>query len=196
MLFHRRLGTRVQPSGKENCRALRRLAGQARRANARVAYVPRPHSVFFVPARGRFPPAWYVDSEDPLSLHPVGPGQIERQVDVRRPGSYELWVSGSFGRGYQVSVDGRRIGDIRYQLNPRGQYGHVGELTLARGRHVVMLARGGGDLRPGNGGANRLLGPVVLSPAAAQSRTVRYIEPRRFEELCGSELDWVELVRG
>jgi hypothetical protein len=192
---HTPLGDPIQASAAPRCPRLRRLAEQGARKRMRLAYVPRPSSAYLVPARLEFPPAWQVDGADPLTLRPAGPGRIDAEVLTRVPGRHRVWVQGSFGRGYRVSVDGKPAGRIEYELNPRGQYGLAGTVALAPGRHNVTIVRGGGDLRPGNGGSNRLLGPVVLSPVASEGRAVRYSRARDPRSLCRRALDWVELVR-
>jgi hypothetical protein len=73
----------------------------------------------------------------------------------------------------------------------------AGDLELSPGRHRVTLLRPGGDLLPGNGGSDsslRHVGPIVLSPAANERRSLRFAPPSRAEELCETSLDWVELM--
>jgi hypothetical protein len=192
---HLQLGDAIQASAAPRCSRLRRLAEQGARKRLRIAYVPRPSSAYFVPARAGFPSAWQVDGADPLTLRPVGPGRIDGEVVTRIAGRHRVWIQGSFGRGYDIRIDGKPAGKIKYELNPRGQYGLAGTVTLAPGRHVVTLVRGGGDLRPGNGGGNRLLGPVALSPVGSEARAVRFSRSRDPRILCRRALDWVELVR-
>jgi hypothetical protein len=103
-------------------------------------------------------------------------------------------VQGSFGRGFSVSIDGHPIGTVRHQLNPRGQFAVAGATALSPGTHTVQLTSPGGDLYPGDGGHNRLLGPVVLDPAT-DSRAVRLLPAARWRDLCGRRLDWVESIR-
>jgi hypothetical protein len=141
------------------------------------------------------PKAWTVDRTDKLSVQPSGPGRIDGPVRVQRAGARDVWVQGSFGRATDVQVDGKRVGAISYELNPRGQFVDVGRVVLSRGRHTVSLVRAGGDLHPGNGGSNRLIGPVVLGQES-DARRVAELPATAFKRLCGRNLDWVELVQG
>jgi hypothetical protein len=58
----------------------------------------------------------------------------------------------------------------------------------------MTLTRPTGSLFPGDGGRNRLIGPVVLDPAT-DARVVRTLPSSRYRELCGKRLDWVEAIR-
>jgi hypothetical protein len=195
VLAHMPLGDPIRPSSVPRCRDIRRLGREARAAGARLAYVPRARSTLLVPAETSYPSAWVRDPSQGHVLITIGPGRIQDSVRVRRPGPYELWIGGSFGRGFRVSIDGRPQGSVAYELNGRDQYQSIGGLSLSSGKHVITLVRGGGSLHPGNGGEIRSLGPVVLEPLAARRRTVDFVRARDAASLCGRELDWVEAVR-
>jgi hypothetical protein len=109
-----------------------------------------------------------------------------------------LWVEGSFGRGIKVAVDGREVGGVSYEPGNPGQYLPVGELRLEPGTHTVEILRGGGDLRPGNGGGDQSsanhIGPLVLSPESNERREVQVVAPEQADTLCGRRLDWIEVV--
>jgi hypothetical protein len=60
----------------------------------------------------------------------------------------------------------------------------------------VTLNRGGGSLRPGNGGsAMRLIGPAALTPEDTGAIAVQTMAPADWRDLCGAQLDWAEAVR-
>jgi hypothetical protein len=147
------------------------------------------------PTRSSFPPAWFVDSAEGQILRPVGPGKIVDSTYVPEPGRYEIWIEGSFGRGYDVWVDSRKVGRIDRQLSGRDEYGYVATTKLGRGRSVVMLVRGGGSLRPGDG-VLEMLGPILLTEDLPHADAVRRIPPKQARTLCGKWLDWLEVVRG
>jgi hypothetical protein len=195
VLEHLPLGDDLQPSARPHCGEVRRLANVAREHGGQLAFVERPRSAVFVPSEATFPPSWTVDPTAPRSLIPNGPGRIEGTLRVPRSGVYTVWLGGSFGRGMRVSVDGRSLGDVSYELDQRGQYERVTDVQLAAGRHELVLLRGGGDLHPGNGGSARRVGPVVLSPVPAARRRIEYSGPSRADRLCRLELDWIEVVR-
>jgi hypothetical protein len=198
ILEHVRLGGGLgtQRGSKPDCAPVRRFANLALRANGRYAYVSAARSLVLFPTRTAFPPNWYVDSTDKLSLRPRGPGKVVGSVVVSRPGAYDVWIRGSFGRGVGVSVAGDHVGSVGHEVNGRGTYEKAGTVELAVGRNVIELDRGGGDLSPGDG-MGELLGPVVLAPSASDDAesTVRYLQPRSYETLCRRNLDWIEVVR-
>jgi hypothetical protein len=92
-------------------------------------------------------------------------------------------------------VDGHRVGTVQHELNPRGQYLEAGAIALSPGRHTITALRPGRLLfYPGDGGRNRLLGPIVLDPAS-DTRTIRRLPISQWRSLCGKSLDWVEAIR-
>lgn len=192
---HLALGEALRPGDFPPCAEVRRIARRAAAGGGVLAFVERPPTPLLVPTRARRSPSFSVDGSDPASLRPGGRGEVAGGVTVARGGRYSLWLQGSFGRGYAIEIDGRRVGEVRYQLNGRQQYAPAGEATLGAGRHQVRLIRPGGDLHPGNGGDNRLLGPLGLSPRE-ETLEVETVAPRRWRELCGRSLDWVEVLPG
>ena len=94
-----------------------------------------------------------------------------------------------------VSLDGRRVGGVSYELSGPGQYVRVGPASTAGGRSTVEVSRAGGGLHPGNGGQYSLIGPVVIEPAGADRRDVRRADPAQWRSLCNRRLDWIEAVR-
>ena len=148
-----------------------------------------------VPAALPHPPAWVVDGTDPAMLQPAGPGAVSGRVRAPAAGSYDLWAEGSFGRGIDVFVDGRRVGEARDALNGRWSAEHVARLELEAGRHEVEIRRGGGNLKPGNGGRPRLIGPLALTPADPTGLELETVEPADWRSLCGRPLDWIAVVR-
>jgi hypothetical protein len=119
---------------------------------------------------------------------------VNGTIDVARPGSYTVWVRGSFGRAVTVRIDGRRVGVVHRDLNPRGEGAVAGRVTLGAGRHAIQIVRSGGSLYPGDGSRDQRIGPVVLSPST-DTRTVRQLPASRWRDLCGRRLDWVEALR-
>jgi hypothetical protein len=189
-LRHLALGTPLQPGSVPRCSDVRSLS----RAGSRLAYVERPVLPILTIAQTRHPATWTPDGVDPTNLRPYGPGTLTGDVTVTQPARYQVWVQGSFGRGYAVYVDNDLVGRVRRELNGRGQFASPGAAGLSPGRHTIRLVRPGGSLYPGNGGRNRLLGPVVLDPAT-DSRAVRVLPSASWHSLCGRNLDWVEALR-
>jgi hypothetical protein len=193
VLEHVSLGGSFQRGARAPCDEVTRLAAQARRGGGRLAYSPVARSSEIQPARSAFPPRWFVDGAEGHILRPRGPGKIEDSTRVPARGTYELWIMGSFARGYDVWVDGRREGQIENHLNGRGQYAYITAAELEPGRHTVSLFRGGGSLVPGDG-VLELLGPIVLKPRRSDEYEVRYVDSGQARSLCGRWLDWIEVV--
>jgi hypothetical protein len=191
---HLSIGHLLDRGGVPRCADVEALGQHARSASGRLAYSIAPQSYTIIPARTAYPPRWFVDPTEAYVLRPRGPGKIEDSVVVQTPGTYELWIMGSFGRGYEVFVDGRRVGFARDHLSGRDQYAHVGSINLGRGRHVVTLLRGGGSLEPGDG-VLELLGPIVLERRVSEPYAVHYVRPDNAASLCRRRLDWIEVVR-
>jgi hypothetical protein len=180
----------VQPGAVPACTDVRAVASKSRR----LAYVERPLLPVLLPVRALHPRIWVPDGADPQSLRPFGAGTIIGSITVTQPGRYRVWVQGSFGRRVTVRIDRRRVGEVKGELNPRGQSIAAGEISLSPGRHTITLTRPTGSLFPGDGGRNRLIGPVVLDPAT-DARAVRTLPSSRYRQLCGKRLDWVEAIR-
>jgi hypothetical protein len=194
VLAHLPLGSEFQPGARPRCSSVARLARRAERSRDALAAVERARPSVVLPIHTLHPPSWVPDDTNSRRLVPKGPGRLMARVSVERPGRYLVWIEGSFGRGYRVSIDGRPVGSVRYQLSGQRQYASAGSVRLAGGGHTLMLLRPGGDLRPGNGGRHRLLGPIVLALEKDASRAVWIVPPRRWRSLCGRRLDWIEIV--
>jgi len=187
---HLPLGTPLQPAAVPRCADVRALANAG---GSRLAYVERPPLPVLFPAQARHPSDWVPDGTDPTNLRPYGPGTLTGTIRIARAARYTVWVQGSFGRGFSVSIDGHPVGSVRHELNPRGQFDVAGATALSPGTHTIQLVRPSGSLYPGDGGRNRLLGPIVLDPAT-DNRSVRELPAARWRGLCGKRLDWVEAL--
>lgn len=191
VLRHIPLGDQLQPAGVPQCSQLKLLTTVGA---DRLAYVDRPQLPVFLTALAPRPRYWAADLTDPTNIRPSGAGTLTGSIDVGQHGRYTVWVQGSFGRATALVIDGRRVGTAKNELNPRGQFVSVGQITLPPGRHTIQLIRGTGNLYPGDGGRNRLLGPVVLDPST-DTRAVGQLPVSRWRDLCGRRLDWVEAIR-
>jgi hypothetical protein len=181
-------GPRV-PAARPDCGELQALAESA----DRLAYVPRRQASIFTPSKAGYPRGWFVDPTDDATLRPVGQGRVSGPVRIDEAGEYRVWAEGSFGRPVTVKVDGRELATIGDRLNNRLTAEDFGTVTLEPGRHTVEISQGGGSPAPGNGGLNRLIGPVALVPAD-EDLSVRTIDADDWRTLCGQTVDWVEAV--
>lgn len=194
VLAHRPLGDVTHGRAAPACGDVEALAAQARRERGALAAVPRPPVAAFLTSRAQLPPGWAVDGADPLAVRPAGEGRVEGTVEVPAAGRHEVWLQGSFSRPVAVEVDGRRVGAVKPRLSPRGGWERVGEVELAAGAHAVAIVRPPAGLGPGERGANRLLGPLVLRPVP-DTTEVRTVRPDGARSLCGETADWLEVVR-
>jgi hypothetical protein len=174
---------------------VRALAERARDAGAQLVAALRPRAALMLPATLPHPAAWTVDPTDPATLRPVGQGEVRGRLGVPADGTYDVWAEGSFGRGVEVLVDGRRVGEARDELNGRLSAAHIARLRLDAGPHAIVLRRGGGSLAPGNGGTARLVGPLAVTRADPTGAPLATVDPDRWRSLCGRPLDWIEVVR-
>jgi hypothetical protein len=194
VLRHVSLGTGASPVAVPACAKVRELARQARAAGARIAAAEGRAPIVFAPSRlSRLPAGWSIDPNEPETIDTVGPGKLEGRVSVPRAGRYELWLEGSFGRPVEVRIDGRRVASVGDVANYRGDSVLLRSVTLPAGTHRVKLTRGGGGLRPGDGGKLWRVGRLWLKPLPDAPRVLE-VEPGRAAVLCGRPLDWLEIV--
>jgi hypothetical protein len=192
VLEHLPLGAPRTPAAVPRCGELKAMATRAAQAGGRLALAPRAPAPMFAPALAPHSPSWAPDPGDPAGLVPVGPGRVQGYISVPRAGRYDVWLDGSFARAVDIAVGGRRVGSVAYAINARGDAELAGTVQLGSGRNTVTLTRGGGDLRPGNGGARRI-GPLALTPAG-EPAPVQTVAPADWRSWCGRSLDWAEIV--
>jgi hypothetical protein len=180
------------------CSTLRRLSKRAAALPAgRFVYARRSVAGVVLPSEAiRKPRGWMVAPNDPTAMFVAGPGEVDWTVSVPRGGEWNAWLAGPFGRGFELLANGRRVGDVSYELGNPGQYLRLGTLRLRAGRHKLRLIRDGGDLRAGNGRGDAPLGPLVLERAGADTARSRIqeIPPSAYRRLCGKPVDWAEVV--
>ncbi len=208
-LVHLSLGTALKPTAVPRCAQVRELARLPQAT--RLATVVRPSPIVIPLTSTAYSESEWKRGDTPLVLHPRGKATLETEVDVPRAARYTIWLGGSFRGSMEASVDGRRAGSARGELNySRGQYEQLGTVSLTPGEHRVKIEYGGATLRPGSAGNAVLplsseeerglskksdrsyaVGPLVLSAATAD-RPVTYVPRAAAGRLCGRPLDWVE----
>lgn len=136
---------------------------------------------------------WGIDPSQQGAVVTNTPGHATGTVDVRSPGSYRVWVQGDFPAPVHIEVDGHEVGHASGSDTP-GQWSPVATVTLAAGEHVLRALRPGGRRHFGPGEfAHGLLGAVALQAHGSERLTTLPVS--RWRSLCGTEADWVELVR-
>lgn len=183
----------TQPVGVASCRLVKRLAATASREHAELVAYQRPAPVVALADQTRWPSAW---AHDPSAhtLTPTAPGTLIARIRVDGGQRYALWLGGSFARGFQVSLDGRRLGQVEDQLQNLGQFIEVGQRRILPGIHTITLTYPQASLAPGSGAKETLLSAIVLEPLQVPASTILTVTPQHAGTLCGRSLDWIELV--
>ena len=95
----------------------------------------------------------------------------------------------------ELYVDGRKIGEVRQQLDNDGGFIELGEAQLSAGAHEAELRFGGADLHPGSGGFPRPeTGPLLFAPADDEAGEIVSVPVAESNRLCGKPWDWIEAV--
>jgi hypothetical protein len=184
----------IQPVGTASCRAVRAIAEYANRHDAMLVAPERPANVFVRGDQLQRPSDWGVDPslESITALHP---GTASLKVKVGAPEYYDLWLGGSFGRGFVVALDGRRIGRVENDLSMIDGYAPVAGFELTSGIHTITLTYPRAGLAPGSGDELlSTLDSVVLAPITPGIGQLTTLSPRDATELCGKSVDWIEVV--
>jgi len=124
------------------------------------------------------------------------PGTLRAHIALVSDQRYELWLGGSFARGFRVHMDGRMVGRVEDQLQNIGQYSAVATRYRTRGVHTITLEYPpAGVLTPGSGAELTQLSAISLEPLDSPRTEMISVTPARAGTLCGRELDWIEIVR-
>jgi hypothetical protein len=195
VLAHIPLGNGLYPSAVPACHLVTALGRQAAREHAAIAYVPRPQPPTLIPTRAAHPPNWGLVADQPFDLIPrQQPGAVVGSVLVRQPGRYQVWLDASLSQRFQVYVGGRHVGSVAYELGPPDQFVPVGSVRLGPGLQTARIVRPPSNLSPGDDPLGQQLGPLMLV-REPDPPPVSQIPPSQARSLCGSSLDWLEIVR-
>jgi hypothetical protein len=187
----------IAPASVPVCSAVLALGQRAAAAHGELLAYERPNPVVLRATNTQWSAGWNADTVG-QSLQPTTAGAtaIAHIVFPHRAAGYQLWLGGSFARGFVVSVDGRRIGSVAGALDPIGGFERVGvPLTLAPGTHTITVTYPDAGLSPGSADIEQYtqLGSIALAPPASTARYVR-VQPAQARQLCGRTLDWIEAV--
>jgi hypothetical protein len=183
----------VDPVATPPCAQIEALGRRAGRLRARLVGYQRSAPIV---ARGDqllWPAAWV---HDPAAhtLAPTVPATALGHIAVAVSQRYELWLGGSFGRGFRLSVDGHAAGAVKDELSAFGGYVHVADLELSAGVHSFALTYPNSDLAPGSGESGfTWLSAIVLEPAGPRPELIS-APSQGARSLCGRPLDWIEIV--
>jgi hypothetical protein len=187
----------IAPAGVPACSEVHTLASRAASDGGELLAYERSNPIVVRGTDTQWAGGW---ESDPSSgtLTPTAAGATATaHIVIPHPArDYQLWLGGSFIRGFVVVLDGRRIGAVADQLNPPGAYNRIGSpLTLKPGRHTITVTYPNSNLSPGSADSDYYtsLFAIALSPPASQMHYVE-VSPAHAQSLCGHSLDWIEVV--
>jgi hypothetical protein len=192
----------IAPAAVPPCTQVRALAATAAADDGDLLTYERTNPIVVRAGNLAFQPGQW--SSGGPNLGPAlgaGGARASWALRLRHPISdYQLWLGGTFSRGFEVTVDGRRIGDISDALNPPGAYERVGApLRLGAGSHTItVIYHGESPFAPGSADTEvptyDELSAVALAPPTASARYLT-VTPAKAGELCGKSLDWIEVIK-
>jgi hypothetical protein len=184
----------ANPAATPPCAQIERLAATASRDHAELVAYQRPQPIVARGDQTRWPAPWVHNSAS-RTLFANTPGTAVAQINVYGNQDYELWLGGSFSRGFELSVDGRNVGRVKDELLNIGGYAPVADVYLTPGIHVFALTYPHADLTPGSGDNQQTsLAAISLQPLRRPSAQLLTVAPARAHSLCGRSLDWIEIV--
>jgi hypothetical protein len=184
----------ANPAAIPPCAQIERLAATASRDRAELVAYQRPQPIVARGDQTRWPAPWGHDAAS-RTLWPNTPGTAVARIDVYGNQDYELWLGGSFSRGFALSVDGRYVRRIKDELLSIGGYAPVVDVYLTPGIHVFALTYPHSDLTPGSGDNQQTsLAAISLQPLDRPRTRLLTVAPVQARSLCGRSLDWIEIV--
>ena len=189
VVAHMPAGSGLQAAGRVDCASVRSAVEDAG-PGAEVSYVPRPRLLTIDPVEARRSPGW-LETIGGVGLY--APGELREVFRAPAGGRYRVWLKGEFGRELSVYVNGERAGGVSYESGNDGNYGTPIEATLNVGINRLLVRRGGGSLRPGDGSPGALRA-IVLEPVHVDTEP-RTVPAGDWREACERPVDWVEVVR-
>jgi hypothetical protein len=186
---------------KRSAAVCAKLTAAARRVGptAQIAYMPSPSGYVQVDGSNTTLSGAFHSAGGTIIA--AGAGRAARRQPIPIAGRYDFFLSGSFGRPVNVTLDGEHVGTAAYQVSYPGQWLLIGSRWLSHAVYDIEITRGGVSLHPGNGDGvdnfNRTIGALVITPARPVVPVVRYSSVQRFRQICLSSqpVRWVEIVR-
>ena len=188
----------IAPAALPSCTMVRSLASTAAADGGELLAYERPNPIVVRGTDTQWSASGWLSSPQTGTLTAAASGATATAHIVVRHAArdYQLWLGGSFGRGFTVSLDGRPVGSVADALDPPGAYERIGSpLTLQAGTHAITITYPGANLSPGNADSEYYtsLFAIALSPPSSQMHYVE-VKPARAQSLCGRSLDWIEVV--
>ncbi len=192
----------TKPAAVAPCSTVLSLARRAARDGGELLAYERQNPIVLRGAMTIHPTSWYQDyaanGAPEEAITATTPGSAVARITLPHgPRRYQLWLGGSFARGFIVAIDGRRVGRIANELNNLGDYNEVGSpITLAAGNHTITITYPPADLSPGSLDTEQYtsLAEIALQ-RLTQPPKLLAVPTGRATELCNRSLDWIEVVK-
>jgi hypothetical protein len=128
--------------------------------------------------------------------YPPAHGERRVLVDLPQSGRYTFWLGGDWRGLASMSVDGRKVGSMRQEMDWQGLYTDMGSAPLSAGRHLVTMRYTKGGVHPGSGANPYWFGPAAMTLENERDPFVT-LPPSQARALCGrgKRLDWIEALR-
>ncbi|MHB8491860.1 MAG: hypothetical protein ACYDA6_06575 [Solirubrobacteraceae bacterium] len=183
----------IDPVSIPSCPEVKSLARKASAQHGQLIAYESPGPTFAYGDEVVWPGSWFHEPREHV-LEPLAPGTAIGHLQVTSSQNYELWLDGGFGRGFEVSVDGRKVGTVKNELSGFGAWSHVTNLFLSKGVHTFAYTYPSPGLGPGSAeNEYTALNAVLLQPKEAPSGLVN-VSPQHATRLCGHSLQWIEIV--
>jgi hypothetical protein len=193
----------IQPAAVPRCPKVLSLARLATQDGGELKAFERTNPIVLRGTQTTWPSSWDQDYTQTVTPEPedaltaTTPGTATAHVAIPTgPHRYQLWLGGSFGRGFVVRIDGQLIGSVADELNNLGDYNEVGKpVALAAGVHTITITYPQANLSPGDADSEDYssLSEIALQPLDSPSQMIT-VKPAQASELCGRSLDWIEIV--
>jgi hypothetical protein len=185
------------PAAIPSCQTITSLAHLARKVGGSLVAYQRPLPTVALGDDVQWPRTWYHNKPGHY-LIPYAPGTAVAHMMVPTTQEYEFWLGGSFTRGFQVSVNGRPIGQAKDQIFDIDGYVPMARLYLKAGISTVDITYPSADIwTPGTGNnVYTMLSAIALQPLQFPQERMLTASPEDADTLCGRPLDWIEIVRG
>ena len=184
----------IDPVAVPECKYVESIARTAASDHAELVAYQRPEPVAVRGDETLWPAEWFHEAGS-RSLTALVPGTAVAHIAVDSSQRYELWLGGSFARGFEVSVDGHHLTTLKDELGNIGAFSPAGQLFLDAGVHTFEFTYPSPNLTPGSG-SNEFtsLTAIVLNPTERPTSELVTVPPDQATALCGRPLDWIEIV--
>ncbi len=174
------------------CAAITELAASAPPGSTLVAAPRIPATV--LPLTAEILPAGWTADASGEAVFPSDAGRVDVPFAVTAPGTYELWIGGSYPGRLSASVDGLTVTAAASMVEPGGSLStSLGTIGLTPGSHVVTLDYAKPWWLPGTESGPFPIGPVYLTDANAD-RSLVSVPVTQAADLCERDLEWVSLA--